>query len=321
MRSMLRTRAIVGLAAAGWLLVATSAQAVNFIAFNQALGVGSAGGTPNKGPAKWTGTAMFTGMGPASFMVNAFDANWTTNVVNPTPPTAVGITMSTQFISVTGPTAPGTFKKNGGPGNFVFNPPPDPTYGARIGTGQVIKGPNQFGGSVGHTFKFLSKLGLNFGFAIFTGTFPLLEVQGVTTIPGSPDATQSFTGTFKNTQPPSTATQIHLRANFFGWTTGTAIGKDNGGAGASTWTITGYDNRTPNGLTGTLQLVSPVLFSSFNSGFFGTNHLSGVNYLRYKFLPEPGSTLVLAVGIGGLLFLRWLDRRRAEPAKANSETV
>jgi len=319
MRSILRTSAIVGLAAAGWLLVATSSQAVNFIAFNQAIGVGSSGGTPAQGPATWTGTAMFTGISPASFMVNAFDANWTTNVVNPSPPTAVGITMSTQFISVTGPTAPGTFAPGAGPGNFTFNPPPDPTWGARVGTGKVIAGPNQFGGSVGHTFKFLSKLGLNFGFAIFTGTFPLLEVQGVTTIPGSPDATQSFTGTFQNTQPPSTVTSIHLRANFFGWTTGTAIGKDAGGPFATTVTLTGYDNRTPNGLTGTLQLVSPVLFSSFSSGLFGINHLSGADFLRYQFLPEPGSTLALAAGIGGLLLLGRL--RRGAEAGADVDTV
>jgi hypothetical protein len=310
MSKLLRFGASAALATMSWLLIASSAQAVNFVVFNRAFGAGSPFGVPKNGPAQWQGTAMFTGMGPASFMVNAFDAHFMTNIVNPTPPTAAGVTMSTQQVTVTGPLAAGLFKPGGGPGNFVFNPPPDPTWGARIGTAHVIVGPNQFGGSVAHSFKFLSKLGLNFGFAIFTGTFPLSEVQGVKTAPGMTMATQNFTGTFQNTAPPSTATQIFLRANFFPWTTGVAIGKDNGGRFPTTVTLTGYDNRTANGMTGTVQMVSPFLFSSFNAGFFGANHLSGVNTLKYKFLPEPGSTMILAGGITGLMLLALVDRRR-----------
>jgi hypothetical protein len=316
MRIELRKTAMVGLAAAG-LLIAASAQAGNFMAFNRAFGSGSDFGTPTNGPATWTGTAGIVGNNPASFHLNAFTALWTTSYVNPTPPSGAGIVASTQVVTVTGPLSSGTFKAGGGPGAFFYNPPPDPTFGTRIGTAQVIPGSHQFGAAIGHTFKFLSKLSLNFGFAIFQGTFPLSEVQGLTTPPGATKPTQSFTGTFANTMSPASNTQVFLRANFWPWTTGVAIGKDNGGGRNTTVTITGYDNRTPNGQTGTVQLVAPFLFSSFNAGAFGVNHLSGVNVLTYQFAPEPGNTALLGAGIGGLLLLGGFDRRRRASLKGN----
>ncbi|HXK23661.1 MAG TPA: hypothetical protein VMS55_13400 [Myxococcota bacterium] len=309
---------IVGIAGTSGLLLAASARANNFVVFNRAFGAGSPFGVPKNGPATWTGTAAF-GMGPPrSFMVAAHDAHWTTMFVNPTPPTAAGVIFSSQSVSVTGPINPGTFKAGGGPGNFTFNPPPDPTYGTRIGTAKVIKGPNQFGGAVAHSFKFLSKLKLNFGFAIFSGAFPLNEVQGAKTPPGATKPTQSYTGTFHNTAPPHQVTSIFLRANFFSWTTGKAIGKDNGGRFNTTVTLTGYDHRTPQGLSGVVQMVSPFLFSSFNGGAFGVNHLSGVNTLKYSFIPEPGSTSLLASGLGAVLLLGFLDRRRRIHAETSA---
>ncbi len=295
----------------GLLAFAPAATAGNFMAFNRAFG--SSTPIPINGPATWTGTAGFAGSSPASFNVGAFDANFLTSFVNPTPPTIAGVIASTQVVSVTGPLSSGTFAPGGGPGAFLFHPPPDPSFGTRIGTAQVIAGSQQFGGSVAHAFKFLSKLTLNFGFANFAGTFPLSEVQGVSTPSGATKPTQSFTGTFANTTNSASATQVFLRANFFPWTTGIAIGKDSGGNANTTVTLTGYDNRTPAGMSGTVQMVAPFLYSSFNAGAFGVNHLSGVNVLRYEFMPEPGHTVQLVAGLVALLVMSGVARlhRRA----------
>jgi hypothetical protein len=322
MRSELRSTSMVGLAAL-ILLIAAAAEAagnVNFMALNRAFGAGSPSGTPRNGPATWTGIAkVAASAAPASFMVNAFDANWTTNFMNPTPPTQAGVLASSQVITVTGPLAPGVFKAGGGPGNFVFNPPPDPNFGTRIGTAQVIQGAHKFGGSVAHTFRYLSKLKLNFGFAVFQGTFPLSEIQGVKTPPAATKATQSFTGTFANTMNPASKTTIYLRANFFPWTTGVAIGKDHGGNFNTTVTLTGYDNRTAMGNSGNVQLVAPFLFSSFNAGAFGINHLSGVNTLKYQFLPEPGTTALFGAGVFAVLLLGLADPRTRRALSSSSD--
>jgi hypothetical protein len=79
------------------------------------------------------------------------------------------------------------------------------------------------------------------------------------------------------------------------------------------YTYAGYDNRTPNGLFGTLSLVRPTVLQYFgltvvNPVFVAWNETQGFMYRNtITFLPEPGSLLMLGCGVltlAGLFRLR-----------------
>jgi hypothetical protein len=91
----------------------------------------------------------------------------------------------------------------------------------------------------------------------------------------------------------------------FPWTTGRVIAKDNAGDFTTTRTRTGFDNRTPNGTHGTLQLVTPnvLLISSVLTAV----GLATTAEMTLTFVPEPAATTLLASGVlllGGLYVLR-----------------
>jgi hypothetical protein len=77
------------------------------------------------------------------------------------------------------------------------------------------------------------------------------------------------------------------------------------------YTSTGYDNRTPSGLSGTVSMVAPFVLN-----YIGTIQGAGVvtnvtigyaNRMTLTFLPEPGRLLMLGCGIlalAGLYRLR-----------------
>jgi len=78
-------------------------------------------------------------------------------------------------------------------------------------------------------------------------------------------------------------------------------------------TLTGYDNRTPNGLSGVISLVRPRLVHTYldhplpeyplQAGLAGLSSWQ----INFHFLPEPGSTLMM---VSGLAVLAGLYRSR-----------
>jgi hypothetical protein len=97
---------------------------------------------------------------------------------------------------------------------------------------------------------------------------------------------------------------VSLSGSRFPWTTGsvtvTAVGR---GPHKTVHYAKGYDNRTPTGGEGTIQLVSPTLTRWFGFVDFET---VGVGILRIKFVPEPRAWAMLIAG-GSLLgaLYRW----------------
>jgi hypothetical protein len=80
----------------------------------------------------------------------------------------------------------------------------------------------------------------------------------------------------------------------FPWTTGavtvTAVAR---GPHKTVHYAHGYDNRTPTGGSGTIQLVSPMLTRWFGYTDFETG---GIGILRIKFVPEPQTWMMLVAG-------------------------
>jgi hypothetical protein len=87
-----------------------------------------------------------------------------------------------------------------------------------------------------------------------------------------------------------------------------------GGPYISTVVQTGYDNRTPDGMMGSLSLVIPWLTHEYHNPFFGTDpfapfHSGRILNMRVNFLPEPSGILQLGAGILGLVGVYHLRRR------------
>jgi hypothetical protein len=87
---------------------------------------------------------------------------------------------------------------------------------------------------------------------------------------------------------------ISASGSRFPWTTGsvtvTAIGR---GPHKTVHYAHGYDNRTPTGGNGTIQLVSPLMTRWFGYTDFETG---GIGILRIKFVPEPQTWAMLVAG-------------------------
>jgi hypothetical protein len=81
----------------------------------------------------------------------------------------------------------------------------------------------------------------------------------------------------------------------FPWTTGsvtvTAIAR---GPHKTVHYAHGYDNRTPTGGSGTIQLVSPILMRWYGYTDYETG---GIGILRIKFVPEPQTWAMLVAGV------------------------
>jgi hypothetical protein len=103
-------------------------------------------------------------------------------------------------------------------------------------------------------------------------------------------------------------------ATFMPSTTGTQYLYQPFGYYVTQYTYAGYDNRTPNGLSGTLSLVRPFVIQYFGildvppAPYAAWNETQGFMYRNtLTFLPEPGSLLMLGCGVltvAGLFRLR-----------------
>jgi uncharacterized protein (TIGR03382 family) len=93
------------------------------------------------------------------------------------------------------------------------------------------------------------------------------------------------------------------------FTTGMITGYQPVGPTATAHTLTGYDNRTPNGLSGVISLVRARLVHSYGVPFHPDdpiqNRWSRLSSWRidFHFLPEPGGTAMLAAGVVALALL------------------
>jgi hypothetical protein len=90
------------------------------------------------------------------------------------------------------------------------------------------------------------------------------------------------------------------------WTTGQVGAFANTGAYFTSEWRTGYDNRTPTGAAGNIQLVTPVLTHWLSTTF--DTHRAHIGMLTIQ-VPEPTAAVLLAVGAGALVLLRRVSRR------------
>jgi len=87
------------------------------------------------------------------------------------------------------------------------------------------------------------------------------------------------------------------------------------GATNTEFTLTGYDNRTPAGLNGVISMVRPRLVHTYKIPFDPNDPIrmtwasSSAWQMDFHFLPEPGSTLMMASGFVLLAGLYRLRRR------------
>jgi hypothetical protein len=81
------------------------------------------------------------------------------------------------------------------------------------------------------------------------------------------------------------------------------------------FTLTGYDNRTPDGLSGVVSMVRPRLRHMYQVPLDPADPIemywsdSDSWQMDFHFLPEPGSTAMLASGLVVLAGLYRLRRR------------
>jgi hypothetical protein len=249
----------------------------------------------------------------------------------------VVFTRRTQRATFVWPASTGTVSAGGGFGAtsppFKWSAPWAPT--AQTVTVMAKATKPRFGGAVRMAGRADAILGINAGaLGVFVGTLPVtlgvggeggpatptLTIMGANpfyrqlspplplgcvpfrtcTVPGVTPGFQGQPGT------PSTFPFLANGGNF-PWTTGTIRVFDTLGNFTTTRTRTGADNRTPSGLFGVLQLVSPsmtLITGLAPIGFAPTAELT------LEFTPEPAATALLASGGLALVGLYSLHRRR-----------
>jgi hypothetical protein len=201
--------------------------------------------------------------------------------------------------------ASGSFFGGGGPGNFSF----DYKGLAKL---VVKQGTNRFGGTMkllGYYYSYgayYRNNGLSIG--RFEWLFDRVGGGGYysgTVLTTVKTAQASFT--LKHTVLKQTLTSTAI-ANYVGWTTGTAtVTATARGPFPSVMQRKGYDYRTPNGLGGRIQLVSPLL-TYWRSSAANTESASH-GILKINFVPEPAKAMMLLAGVSMLGLLYRVHRR------------
>ncbi len=120
---------------------------------------------------------------------------------------------------------------------------------------------------------------------------------------------------------PSGSKTITFKVQYIGtdgpWTTGKVRAYQSAGTFITTLTFSGYDNRTPMGVLGTLSMVRPHLRNSYTTRNDGSAteytwaaaRINGM-HVYFKGAPEPGAVLMLGAGVATLVGLATVRRRR-----------
>jgi len=119
--------------------------------------------------------------------------------------------------------------------------------------------------------------------------------------------------------PNSPGRYYEIKAPYFytlvPFTTGMITAWEPFGATNTEFTLTGYDNRTPAGLSGVISLVRPRLVQTYKVPFSASEPIrktwssSSAWQMDFHFLPEPGGALAMASGLVALAGLYRLRRR------------
>jgi hypothetical protein len=209
----------------------------------------------------------------------------------------------------------GVFGPGKGPGSFSIPYKVGPT--TTVAKVVVKQGAAKFGGTMRMLGQLTSKAGhwLGAGGGTFSISSPnwRYEAIGAAAYTSDGAVTRGYLATWYSCGGagyftcwvfPGYGPVLSLIGSRFPWTTGsvtvTAVGR---GPHKTVHYAKGYDNRTPTGGEGTIQLVSPTLtrwlgFVDFETG--------GIGILRIKFVPEPRVWVMLIAG-GSLLgaLYRW----------------
>ncbi len=201
----------------------------------------------------------------------------------------------------------GNFFGGGGPGSFTYHD------GATSVAAKVTPtSANQFGGTMALLGHQTSRAGyfINGGLSIIPSSPWLFQaVGGKGTGNNSTMAyTLTATGTGMHTVLTGTFTE-YVRAMAFPWTTGVAQVDAPQGPFVTHMKRTGYDARTAGGI-GNIQMVSPMLTHWTNPSTGSDYATGGIGVMKLKFVPEPGSMLLLGAGIS-LLGLVYRSTRRS----------
>jgi hypothetical protein len=208
----------------------------------------------------------------------------------------------------------------------------------RVGSIQVIPGPNRFGGTMRYFWGFNAR-----GYRFVTKDTPCCEKEYVHawrsgmgpygTPTGMLDQSEYLDQSVGFTYVAIVGTRYHTSLTTGGptgspltrhtyqlrttapWTTGAIRVFNSGGAYVSTIELTGYDNRTENREFGTMSLVTPWLTNSYLTSFNPTDPVqkTGTSAFAFRmkvnFMPEPGGILLMGAGVLGLAGVYRLRRR------------
>jgi len=205
-------------------------------------------------------------------------------------------------------------------GNYDFS---------RAGSIMVTPGPNRFGGTMhffyGPNHTYYQRITINSPY-ISKAYGPQMDVRvnGANTVLGDVQYGGPFNIYRMTPSGYARATTgagefIESRAPYFytlaPFTTGMITGWEPFGATNTEFTLTGYDNRTPAGLNGVISMVRPRLVHTYKIPFDPNDPIrmtwasSSAWQMDFHFLPEPGSTLMMASGFVLLAGLYRLRRR------------
>jgi hypothetical protein len=186
-----------------------------------------------------------------------------------------------------------TFAGSGGPGARVAISPGANQFG---GTMRVL---GAMGAKRAHEYKNKSYVG--------TGLTSFYVLGDECTITCYVTGAQSYFQSLRYQTVMGKATTANVTTLGLPWTTGEVSITATGGPFPTLFRRNGYDNRTAKGL-GTIQLVAPQLvkWDFPNRDAPWDRHTGAIGILRIKFVPEPGSSVMLVGGIGllGLLYRR-----------------
>ncbi|MEM7412402.1 MAG: hypothetical protein AAF430_19390 [Myxococcota bacterium] len=200
-------------------------------------------------------------------------------------------------------------RAGGGGGNFTFMVPT--VLGTPMQTIMGTAGVNTFGGGWRASGGGRVNLAVNAAPGVVISGYWLSGPRKVGH--NDPVNTQLVTqsGLFTNLATMGVA-PVTLRLWQARFTTGMVKAEDNGGQFITIRSQTGGDNRTgPSSSMGTLLLVTP--FAANLIPFLGGSanlYFGGTSTTRFEFLPEPGPTALLAVGVLGVIAIHLAARRR-----------